>query len=157
MSDSFPRLTHQQFMELVPKAYSALRNLNAEVHALGLDPVLVELVKIRASQINGCAFCVQFHLNDARKIGAPAQKLDLLVTWQEADCYSARERAALAWTEALTGPPGPGATDAVYAVVAREFSSQEIAALTMAIGTIGAFNRIAGSMRFALPRPVPAG
>ncbi|QCI68082.1 carboxymuconolactone decarboxylase family protein [Phreatobacter stygius] len=151
MSASAARLTQAQFIKAVPKAYAALRTLNAELNGLGLDPTLVELVKIRASQINGCAYCVHSHLSDARKIGVPPAKLDLLVAWAEAGVHSPRERAALAWAEAITGPPGPGATDAAYAAVREQFDEAEVGALTMVIATINALNRIAASMRYALP------
>ena len=153
MSASPARLTQAAFSAAVPKAYAALRALNAELGQLGLEPAIVELVRIRASQINGCAYCVQHHLKDARRIGVPEHKLELLVAWQEAGVFSPREEAALTWTEALTDRPGPGATDEAYRLVSAAFGATEIAALTMVIGTIGQLNRIAASMRFAVAVP----
>ena len=156
MSASPARLTQPAFARAVPKAYAALLALNTEINALGLEPEIVELIRIRASQFNGCAYCVQHHLKDARRLGVPDHKLDLLVAWQEAGLFSAREQAALIWAEALTDRPGPGATDDVYWTVGAVFGETEIAALTMVIGTIGQLNRIAASMRFAVTVPATA-
>ena len=148
-----PRIGYDEFAALAPAARNALTALGATVDASGLDKGLTELIKLRASQINGCAFCIQFHLNLSRKAGVAAQKLDLVAAWREAGVYDAREMAALSWTEALTRSPGDGATDAEYAALLAHFSRQEALFLTIAIGTINQWNRIAAALRFAPPAP----
>jgi AhpD family alkylhydroperoxidase len=114
----------------------------------GLEESLLELVKIRASQINGCAFCIQYHLSLLRKLDVPAAKIDLLPAWREAGIYSPREMAALAWTETLTVMGPESAPDATYAQVLEHFSEEEALFLTVAIGTINQWNRIAVGLRF---------
>jgi len=106
-----------------------------------------ELIKLRASQVNGCAYCVDMHTKDAAAIGEDPQRLHLVAVWREAPVFSARERAALAWTEALTLLPETGAPDDVYADVAREFSPVEQVALTVAIVAINGWNRLAVGFR----------
>ena len=149
MPESNPRISWQQFQKLAPAAYAALTALSQAVAASGLEHDLVEMLKLRASQINGCAFCTQFHLNAARKLGIPAEKLDLLVVWREAGIFSAREQAAFAWTEKLTRSAGDHVTDEDYAAVSAQFSESELASLTVAIGLINTWNRIAGPFQFA--------
>jgi AhpD family alkylhydroperoxidase len=117
------------------------------VDASGLEHALLELVKMRASQINGCAFCLDMHSKDARAAGETEQRLYLLDAWREAPFYSARERAALAWTEALTLVSETHAPDDVYAEARAQFSEKELAALTMAIVAINGWNRIAIGFR----------
>ncbi|HMN72534.1 MAG TPA: carboxymuconolactone decarboxylase family protein [Rhodoblastus sp.] len=146
-----PRVGYQEFAEMAPDARKALTALGAAVDATGLDKGLTEIVKLRASQINGCAFCIAFHLNMARKHGVDARKLDLVAAWREAGVYSQRELAALAWTEALTLAPGTGGTDDLYADLLAQFSREEALALTIAVGTINQWNRIAAALRFAPP------
>jgi AhpD family alkylhydroperoxidase len=114
---------------------------------------LTELVKLRVSQINGCAFCLQLHLNLARKACVAPAKIDLMATWREVDIFSARERTALAWAEALTRMGQQAVPDALYAELRRHFSATETAFLTAAIGTTNAWNRVAGGLRF--PPPIP--
>jgi AhpD family alkylhydroperoxidase len=142
-----------------PDAYKAMRGLQAYVDASGLDRHLQELVKIRASQINGCAFCLHMHLRDARKAGESQERLDLVSAWREAPVFSARERAALAWTEALTLVT-QGVDDEVYAEVTAEFSAQELAYLSSAIGAINVWNRLGVAYRWTPParqrQPRPA-
>ena len=130
-----------------PAAMKAMRGLEAAVHSSSLEPELLELVKLRASQINGCGYCVDMHTKDAEAMGVAEQRLHLCVVWREAPVYSARERAALAWTEALTLLPETGAPDDVYAEVAREFDDEEIVALTLAIVAINGWNRFAVGLR----------
>ena len=96
------RSEYKDFMSLTPDAYGAVLALGQVAAKAGMDKQLLELIKLRASQINGCAFCVQFHIMESEKLGVPADKLNLVVVWREAPQFSARERAALAWTEALT-------------------------------------------------------
>jgi AhpD family alkylhydroperoxidase len=113
----------------------------------GLEPSLLELVKLRASQINGCAYCLDMHTKDARARGESEQRLYLLDAWRESPFYSARERAALAWTEAVTLVAESRVPDTVYEEVRRQFSDDELLALTMAVVTINAFNRLNVALR----------
>ena len=113
----------------------------------GLDKQLIELVKLRASQINGCAFCLQHHVLLSESLGMPADKLNLVAVWREAPLYSPRERAALAWTEALTMLPN-GVSDEIYAQVNAEFSEKELMYLTSAIVSINAWNRFGAAYRW---------
>ena len=153
-----PRLAYASFNELAPAAGAALRALGQAVDDSGLEKSLTELIKLRASQLNGCAFCLQFHLNLARALPQPPApaKLDLLATWRDAHVYTARERAALAWTEALTLMAGQHVDDDVYAQLQRHFSTSEIAFLSAAVANINAWNRIAGALRFTAPVPAEA-
>jgi AhpD family alkylhydroperoxidase len=130
-----------------PAAYKAMAALSQIVEQSGLEHSLLELVKMRASQINGCAYCLAMHSADARKAGESEARLYLLNAWRETAVYSERERAALAWTEALTLITEGHAPDAVYEEVRRQFSDEELANLTMAIVTINGWNRIAISSR----------
>ena len=116
----------------------------------GIDKQLLELVKLRASQINGCAFCVQHHILLGERLGLSADKLNLVVVWREAPQFSARERAALAWTEALTNLTG-GVSDEVYAQASAEFSEKELTYLTSAIASINVWNRFGVAYRWTPP------
>ena len=113
----------------------------------GLEDSLIELVKLRASQINGCAFCINMHWQDARELGEKEERLFLLNAWREASVYSAREAAALAWTEALTRIETSRVPDAVYAEVERHFTTREQVALSLVICAINVWNRIAIGFR----------
>jgi AhpD family alkylhydroperoxidase len=117
----------------------------------GLDHKLIHLLKLRASQINGCAYCINMHTQDARKHGETEQRLYLLDAWREAPLYSERERAALAWTEAVTLISETHAPDDVYTEVRAHFSEAETVNLTMLIATINAWNRLAISFRAVPP------
>ena len=143
-----PRLNAYQ---VAPDIINALRTLEAQVQGSGLEQSLIELVKIRASQINGCAFCINMHTQDARKQGETEQRLYLLNAWQESPVYTDRERAALAWTEAVTLVSETRVPDEVYAEVRRQFSEVETVNLTMLVATINAWNRIAISFRSMPP------
>lgn len=132
---------------LAPQAYQAMIALEVSVRALGLEESLYELVKIRASQVNGCGFCIDMHTKDARAAGETEQRIYALNAWREAPFFSDRERAALAFTEAVTLVTEGHVPDEVYAATAERFSEQEMAALTMAIVTINAWNRIAITSR----------
>jgi AhpD family alkylhydroperoxidase len=147
------RSDYPDFERAAPAVVAALRQLSKAVDDSGLDKQLTELLKLRASQLNGCAFCLQFHLNLARKLGLAPVKIDLVATWRETGIFSARERAALAWTEALTLMAQQPVADAAYAALQAEFSGPEIAFLTTAVGAINAWNRIAGALQFAPPIP----
>jgi AhpD family alkylhydroperoxidase len=156
MSGSSSRIEWQEYKDLAPEAYAALTALSRAVSASGLDKGLIELVKIRASQINGCAFCTQFHLTLARQLHVAGEKLDLLAAWRDAGIYTAREQAALAWTEKLTRVATEHVSNEDYAAVAAEFSRAEVAALTTAIGLINTWNRIAGPLQFTPQIAQPA-
>jgi len=140
------------FPKAVPDTYAAIRDLDAMIQRSGLEKSLIELVKMRASQINGCAFCLDMHAKDARKHGETEQRLYLLNAWRETPYYSDRERAALAWTECLTRLPVDGATDAPYQAMGASFTPVEIANLTALIGVINIWNRIAVGLNWPMPR-----
>ena len=139
-----PRLDYKKAS---PGAYEAMRGLELHLAKCGLEKPLVELVKMRASQINGCAFCLDMHSKDARAAGETEQRLYVLEGWREAPFSSARERAALAWTEALTLLPETHAPDDVYEEARAQFSEQELVDLTLAIVAINGWNRIAVGFR----------
>jgi AhpD family alkylhydroperoxidase len=147
------RIEFEEFERTLPEARAALTALSKSVSDAGLDKALVELIKIRASQVNGCAFCVQFHLNLARKLRVPATKLDLVAVWRDAGVFDAREKAALEWAEVLTGVTPKGVSDAAYQAVGREFTRSEVVSLTTAIAAINAWNRIAMAFEFTPPIP----
>ena len=130
-----------------PQMLKAMFALGAQVEASGLEHPLLELVKMRASQINGCAFCIDMHTKDARAAGETEQRLYLLDAWRETSLYSERERAALAWTEAVTRVTDGHVPDDVYAEVSEHFDEQEIVALTLAIATINSWNRLNIALR----------
>jgi AhpD family alkylhydroperoxidase len=130
-----------------PDAIKALSALEAYVQGTGLEQSLIELVKTRASQINGCAFCINMHTQDARNRGETQERLYLLNAWRESPVYTRRERAALAWTEAVTLVSKTHVPDGVYEGVRAEFSEVETVNLTMLVATINALNRIAISFR----------
>ncbi|WP_306601835.1 carboxymuconolactone decarboxylase family protein [Geothrix sp. 21YS21S-2] len=135
---------HQRFdiTQAAPAGYAAMLGVHSYVQKSGLDLGLLELVKVRASQINGCAFCLGMHVPLARKHGVSDDQLNLLVAWREAPVFSARERAALAWTESLTLLTGGDVPDAVYAEACAHFSTREIADLAFAVAEINAWNRL---------------
>ena len=147
---SHARSEYQDFKALAPDAYDAVFALARAAASAGIDKPLLELVKLRASQINGCAFCVQYHILQGESLGVPADKLNLVVVWREAPLFSARERAALAWTEALTLLTA-GVSDEVYAQAIAEFSEQELAYLTSAIASINVWNRLGVGYRWTPP------
>jgi AhpD family alkylhydroperoxidase len=145
-----PRREFQDFAKLAPEANAALLKLSGAAQASGLDKTLVELVKLRASQINGCGFCVAFHADRALRLGIAAEKLHMLVVWREAAVFDARERAALTWTEALTTIAG-GVSDETYATVREAFSDADLALLSSTIVAINAWNRLGIAYRFTPP------
>ena len=131
----------------LPAGMSGMLALERAVHDSSLEPLLLELVKMRASQINGCAHCLDMHSKDARALGEDEQRLHLLAAWREAPGYSERERAALAWCESLTRLADTGAPDSDYEPLTGLFSGEEIAALTFAIVAINGWNRLAVGLR----------
>lgn len=147
------RMEFAEFEKTAPQARAALTALSKAVSDSGFDKALTELIKIRASQVNGCAFCVQFHLNFARKFDVPQTKLDLVAVWRDAGVFTSREMAALAWTEALTHVTPSGVTDEDFYAARKEFSETELVFLTAAIASINAWNRIAMAFRFLPPIP----
>ncbi|WP_426426032.1 carboxymuconolactone decarboxylase family protein [Bradyrhizobium genosp. A] len=153
---SHARSEYEDFKKIAPDAYDLVLALGQVAAKAGLDKQLLELVKLRASQINGCAFCVQHHVLLSERLGVPTDKLHLVAVWREAPIYSARERAALAWAEALTLLPD-GFGDEVYAEVQREFSETELMYLTSAIASINVWNRFGAAFRWTpAKRPVAA-
>src|ERR1700675_1328785 len=138
------------FKALAPDAYDIVSALGQAAGKAGIDRQLLELIKLRASQINGCAFCVQYHILQGESLGMSADKLNLVVVWREAPQFSPRERAALAWTEALTMLPG-GVSDDVYAHASAEFSDKELTYLTSAIASINVWNRFGAAYRWTPP------
>lgn len=125
-----------------PGAFKALLGLEHQVHQSGLEDSLLELVKTRASQINGCAWCLDMHTKDARARGETEQRLYLLSAWREAPFYTERERAALAWTEAVTQIAAEGVPDALYAEARRHFDEKALVDLTLAVIAINGWNRM---------------
>jgi AhpD family alkylhydroperoxidase len=130
-----------------PKGYQAMAALEGFVVSCGLERPLLELVKMRASQINGCAYCLDMHSKDARALGESEQRLYLLNAWREAPFYTERERAALEWTEAVTLVAESHVPDEVYERVAKHFKEEELANLTLAIAAINSWNRLSISFR----------
>ncbi len=126
-----------------PQGLAALRHLNSYVEGCGIEHSLLELIKTRASQINGCAYCLDMHTKDARAAGETEQRLYTLAAWRETPFFSARERAALAWTEAVTRISEEQVEDALYEAMETHFSEKEIVDLTLAIITINGWNRLA--------------
>src|SRR6478672_5384186 len=135
--------------KLAPHAFAAMLRLENDVRSLGLEPRLYELLKIRASQINGCAYCIDMHTKDARAGGETEQRIYALNAWRETPFFTERERAALALTEAVTLVHDGHVPDAVYAAAAEVFDEAQIAALIWAATVINAYNRIAIATRMA--------
>jgi alkylhydroperoxidase AhpD family core domain len=140
---------------IAPEGIKRVRAVNEYVHESGLELSLLELVKIRASQINGCAYCIDRHTRDARAQGESEERIYLLDAWRESPLYTPRERAALAWVEALTRVADTHAPDEVYEELRRHFSEKEIVDLTLAIGVINLLNRVAIGLRYVHPTSPP--
>jgi AhpD family alkylhydroperoxidase len=139
--------TRLNYVKAAPGAYHAMSQLERYIKDCGLESSLIELIKMRASQINGCAFCLDMHSKDARAAGESEQRIYLLSAWREAPFYSERERAALEWTESVTLIADNHAPDDLYERVKLQFTDAEIVNLTLAITTINAWNRLAISFR----------
>ena len=135
------------FYRVAPEGVKALAGLDAKVSALGLEPRLLELVRLRASQINGCAYCVDLHTRDAGRHGETDRRLHAVAVWREAPFFTPRERAALGWTESLTRIADTRAPDVDFAALQAQFSEAEMVNLTLAIGLINTWNRIAVGFR----------
>ena len=134
---------------LAPASIKAMMALETSFTHSTLDPVLMELVRLRASQINGCAYCIHMHTTDLRKRGEPEMRLYMLDAWRESTLYSDNERAALGWTEALTRLSETKAPDADYKALESEFSQEEQVHLTLLIGSINTWNRLQVGFRVA--------
>ena len=135
------------YAKVTPEGYRAMSGLERYVRGSGLEPSLLELVKLRASQINGCAYCIDMHWKDARARGESEQRLYGLMAWRESPYYTERERAALAWTEAVTLIADSHVPDELYEQVRQSFNETELANLTFALVAINGWNRLAISLR----------
>ncbi len=144
-----PRL---DYYSRVPELMKAQLALNEAVEESGLERALLHLVKLRASQINGCSYCVDMHAHEARADGESEQRLYLVAAWKESPLFTERERAALAWTEAVTRISWGGVPDALYAKARERFSEEELVKLTMAVSVINTWNRL--SVAFHTIHPV---
>src|ERR1700722_18439829 len=140
---SHARSEYEDFQALAPDAYEIVAALGRAAAKAGIDKSLLE-------PINGCAFCVQFHILQAERLGISADKLNLVVVWREAPLFSPRERAALAWTEALTLVTG-GVSDEVYTLACAEFSERELAYLSSTVASINVWNRLGVVYRWTPP------
>ena len=143
-----PRL---DYVNVAPDAFRAVLALERYVQESGLPRGLIHLLKLRASQLNGCAYCVDMHVKEARKDGHSEQWIALVAAWHESPIYTPEERAVLGWTEALTNLAQTRAPDADFAPLRDHFSDEQIAKLTVAIGTINVWNRIAVGFRSQHP------
>ena len=135
------------YAQAFPEAIKAMGQMEATLRQSGLEKPLLELVKLRASQLNGCAYCIDMHTKDARAGGETEQRLYGLTAWRESPFFTARERAALGWTEAITNIQTGHATQAAYDEARKEFEEGELVKLTFAITTINTWNRIAIAFR----------
>lgn len=131
-----------EYWKVAPGAFKAMLSLETYLHDSGLDTAFLHMVKLRASQINGCAFCIDMHWKDARAANETEQRLYGLDAWRESPYYTDRERAALEWTEALTKMIDGHVPDPVYDAVSAHFSDKELADLTWAVAAINAWNRV---------------
>jgi AhpD family alkylhydroperoxidase len=136
-----------EFYSASPEAIKALIALEGAVNKLGIAPEIMELIKLRASQINGCAYCVDLHTSDMRKAGETERRIAAVCVWEETPFFTPRERAALAWTEAVTRIADTRAPDAVYRELAEQFRPKEMVDITLAINTINSWNRLAIAFR----------
>lgn len=143
-----PRLDYHK---AAPEVMKAMLSLEGATRQVSLPLPIRELVKIRVSQINGCAYCLDMHTPEARHAGVSQQKLDVLAAWRESPAFDARERAALGWAEALTRIEATGAPDADYAALATHFGDRERVELTLVVTTINAWNRFAVGFRSLHP------
>ena len=143
--------TRLDYFAAAPQLMKAMLNLDKAVSSSGLEHSLIKLVETRASQINGCAYCIYLHSHEARSRGKSEERIYLLNAWRESPLYSERERAALAWTEAVTLVSKTHVPDEVFAEARRHFSEEELVNLTIAVANINALNRLAISMRAVHP------
>ncbi|HYZ83562.1 MAG TPA: carboxymuconolactone decarboxylase family protein [Bryobacteraceae bacterium] len=142
-----PAVSRVDIVRESPELVTKLRDLGFAVRKGAIEQTILDLVTIRASQINGCAFCLDMHVKEAKLHGERELRVYHLPVWRESNLFTPRERAALEWTEVLTKLPEHGVTDEIYHAVRRELSEKEISDLTFAITTINAFNRISIGFR----------
>lgn len=145
------------YKEASPAVFKAMAGLQAAVNHRGLDPALLELVKVRASQVNGCAYCIDMHYREARAKGVPDEKLYLLDAWHESPGYTERERTALAWTESITLVARSRVPDDVYEQALAQFGEQMLVDLTLAVIAINGWNRLGVGFRLAPVGPPDQG
>lgn len=143
------RTASSDIKKFLPGLYPAITALGDSAAPAGLEPELIELVNLRASQINGCAYCVQYHTSNLREMGVADAKITLTVAWQEAGIFSERELAAFTWTEAITLIARDHVPDAAYEAARAVFSEPELVGLTAAIATINVWNRFGVAFRYA--------
>ena len=134
------RLNHQK---VAPQILQAAVQLQQAIEATGIEKTLIELIKLRASQINGCAYCLNMHTRDALKLGVSEMRIVLLSAWRESTLYTPRERALLAWVESLTHLPERGAPDAEFEALREHFDEKQLVGLTAAVAMINFWNRVA--------------
>jgi|SRR5215831_12088735 len=147
------RIDYKTFQSIIPEMGTGMAAISHALRKSSIEPELLEMIKVRVSQLNGCSFCIQYHLNDARKLNVPAAKLDLVAAWREAGIYTEREAAALEWAERVTLLAAHHIGDEAYARVTSQFSEREVVFLTTAIGQINFWNRVAAPLRFSPPIP----
>jgi AhpD family alkylhydroperoxidase len=145
-----PRVSSRDVRQAIPAAYKAVAEFGKAVKESGLEHDLLELVFVRASQLNGCAYCVNMHARKLAELGVSDQKRELVVVWREAGVFTEREQAALRWTETVTLLAATHAPDAEWEAVRAVFSEQDVIALTAAIASINVWNRFAGVFRYEL-------
>lgn len=145
---AFARIDYTRHL---PKATQALLALSQQVHGGVLERTLIELVFLRVSQLNGCAYCLDMHATALRKAGVEPRKLDTVAAWRDSRLFDARERAALAWAEGLTTLPSGEPEEAVYQALQAHFDDEAVATLTMAIATINAWNRLGVGLQPQMP------
>jgi AhpD family alkylhydroperoxidase len=144
------------YARVAPEAFRAQRGLENYIHDSGLEPALMDLVKLRASYMNGCAYCVDMHTKDARLAGETEQRLYAIPIWRETPFFTARERAALAWTEAVTEISKGGVSDELFALAREHFTEKELVDLTMVVVTINGWNRLSITFQTPVGSYVPA-
>jgi AhpD family alkylhydroperoxidase len=142
--DPSPRIDMKR---ISPRAYEAVVGLEKYIHTVGLDERLIELVKLRASQLNACAFCVDMHSRRLRELGEPNERIDAVAAWSEGPFFDDRERAALAWTESVTLLSHDHVPDDVFHLAREQFDEPELVNLTIVIATINVWNRLAVPFR----------
>lgn len=140
-----------QFFAKAPELMNQVRALNEAVEKCGLEMSLLHLIKLRASQINGCSFCVDMHSKEAMRDGETQQRVFLVSAWKESPLFSERERAALAWTESVTNIAKEGVSDELYEKALEHFSEEDLTKLTVAVGVINVWNRLCASFHALHP------
>lgn len=147
--------TRLNIVALAPDAVKGLMAVEASIAGSGIEHGLLELVRLRASQINGCAYCIHMHVTDALKNGETDMRMHLLAAWRDSSVFTDRERAALNWTETLTHVSREGAPNINYAVLQSQFNAVEVANLTVLIGTINLWNRLQIGLHAVAPLDAP--